>query len=66
VVRMTDAQSQRRTFERVDALRLELDTFAQCIETGAPYPIPFGQMLDGVSATEAIVKSIAEERSIDI
>src|SRR5882672_4240862 len=66
VVRMTDAQSQRRTFERVDALRLELDTFAQCIETGAPYPIPFGQMLDGVSATEAIVKSIGEGRSIDL
>jgi predicted dehydrogenase len=66
VVRMTDAQPRRHTFERVDALRLELEAFAQSIEAGAPYPIPFEQMLDGVSATEAIVRSIGEERAIDL
>ncbi len=66
VVRKTDAQPQRRTFERVDALRAELEAFAQCVETGAPNPIPFEEMLDGVAAFEAIVKSTEQKRSIDL
>lgn len=55
VVRATDAAPRRMTFERVDALRLELDAFAQAVGAGAPGPIPFGQMLDGVAATEAVI-----------
>ena len=66
VVRKTDSPPQRLTFQRVDALRLELEAFAQCIKAGAPYPIPFTQMLEGVAATEAVVKSIEVGRSIDL
>lgn len=58
VVRKSDAPPRRLTFERVDALRLELEAFAHSVETGAPYPIPFGQMLDGVSVLEAITDSL--------
>ena len=66
VLRKPDAPPQRRSFERVDALRLELEAFAECIETGAPYPIPFDQMLDGVAAFEAIVASIGEGRPVEL
>jgi predicted dehydrogenase len=66
VVRRMDTQPQRLAFERVDALRLELEAFAQCVKTGAPYPIPFAQMLAGVAATEAIVKSIEQGSPVDL
>ena len=59
VVRMAGAPAQRRTFGGVDALRLELEAFAHSVTTGAPYPIPFDQMLDGVAALEAITESLA-------
>jgi len=64
VVRMTDASPRRLTFERVDALRLELEAFADAVATGAPYPIPFEQMIDGVAALEATIKSLAAESSV--
>lgn len=64
VVRMTDAPPRRLTFGRVDALRLELEAFANAVTTGAPYPIPFEQMLDGVEALEAITRSLDTERSV--
>ena len=66
VLRMTDTAPRRSTFGRVDALQLQLEAFAESVETGAPYPIPDGQMLDGVAAFEAIVQSIAEGREIDL
>ncbi|MGH7555777.1 MAG: Gfo/Idh/MocA family protein [Longimicrobiales bacterium] len=66
MVRRMDTAPRRLNFERVDSLRLELEAFARAVETGAPYPIPFEQMLDGVSAFEAIVQSIAEARPIDL
>ncbi|HEV2008187.1 MAG TPA: Gfo/Idh/MocA family oxidoreductase [Burkholderiales bacterium] len=64
VVRMTDASARRLTFERVDALRLELEAFADAVATGAPYPIPFEQMIDGVAALEATIKSLAAQSSV--
>ena len=59
VVRTAGGAPQRRTFEGVDALRLELEAFAHSVATGAPYPIPFDHMLDGVAALEAIAESLA-------
>jgi predicted dehydrogenase len=59
VLRMAGAPPQRLTFESVDALRLQLEAFAHSVATGAPYPIPFDQMLDGVAALEAITESLA-------
>jgi predicted dehydrogenase len=64
VVRMAGAPPQRRTFESVDALRLELEAFAHSVATGAPFPIPFDQMLDGVAALEAITESLATGRPV--
>jgi predicted dehydrogenase len=58
VVRATDAAPRRLAFERVDALRLELEAFAGAIAGGPAYPIPLDQMLDGVAALEATVRSL--------
>lgn len=64
VVRMTDASPRRFAFEPVDALRLELEAFADAVETGTPYPIRFEQMMDGVAALEAILKSLEAESPV--
>ncbi len=64
VVRMADASPRRLTFERVDSLRLQLEAFADAVATGAPYPIPFTQMMDTVAAFEATLKSLATERTV--
>jgi predicted dehydrogenase len=66
VVRRPDQAPQRLAFERADALRLELEAFAQAVEGGAPFPVTLQQMLEGVEATEAVVRSIAEKRTIDL
>jgi predicted dehydrogenase len=66
VLRMADSPPRRISLERVDALRLELEAFADSAETGAPYPIPDNEMLAGVSAFEGIVRSIAEKRDITL
>ena len=66
VLRKADAAPKRVTFDPVDALRLELEAFAKCIETGAAYPVSIEQMLDGVALTEAVIRSVAERRTIDL
>jgi predicted dehydrogenase len=66
VLRRPGAPPRRMTFGPVDALRLELEAFAAAVETGAPYPVTPAQMLAGVALTEAIVRSVAESRAIEI
>lgn len=66
VLRMADAPPRRLGFERVDALRLELEAFASSVESGAPYVVSAGQMLDGVAAFEAILRSLAEKRAVTV
>lgn len=58
VIRKNETPPRRLTFERVDALRCELEEFAKAIATGKPYPISFEDMIDAVAATEAIIKSL--------
>lgn len=58
VVRMTGEKPRYLSFEPVDALRIELDAFADAIEGRAPYPIPVTQMVDTVAALEATIKSM--------
>jgi len=66
VLRKPGVAPKRLTLGHVDALRLELEAFAQTVETGVAYAVTPRQMLDGVAATEAIVKSIERGRSIEI
>jgi len=54
----TDASPETMSFEPVDSLRAELDAFADAIARGIPYPITPQQMIDGVAALEASIRSL--------
>lgn len=55
---MTDAQPRHFKFESVDTLHFELEAFADAVSGGKPYPITPQQMIDGVAALEATIRSI--------
>lgn len=50
----------------VSTERLELEAFARAIDGGAPYPIPAGEVLHGVSALEAVATAIGLGTGIDV
>jgi predicted dehydrogenase len=58
VLRKTDAQPRNMRFDPVDSLRLELEAFADAVEGRGAYPITPRQMVDGVAALEATIRSI--------
>ena len=62
VVRKSGAQPERRTFEPVNALRSNLEAFADAVEGRAAYPIAAAQMIDVIAGLEAIVKAIDSDR----
>jgi predicted dehydrogenase len=43
----------------IDATRAALEAFAQAAAGGPAYPIPYDQMIHGVAATEAVIRSAA-------
>ena len=49
-----------------NALKAELEAFAAAIGGGPAYPIPPDQILHGVAAFEAIIRSAAERRSVKV
>jgi predicted dehydrogenase len=57
-IRRTDKEPQHLEFAAVSSLRLELEAFADAVDGRVPYPITPQQMLDGVAALEATVRSI--------
>ena len=58
VLRKSGAPQQRIAFAPVNALRCELEAFADAIEGRAAYPVTATQMVDVIAALEAIVQSI--------
>jgi len=48
------------TFPQADSLAVLLEAFAESVETGKPFPVTTTDMLDVVSAFEAIIRSMAE------
>jgi hypothetical protein len=49
---------ETRTYGQVDSLAVLLEAFGEAIETGTPFPVSTDQMLDTVSAFEAVIASI--------
>lgn len=49
---------ERRVFEPVDSLRLELEAFADAIEGRAPFPIPAADVLRTVATFEAVIRAL--------
>jgi predicted dehydrogenase len=58
VIRKSGAAPQRLSFDPVDALKGELEAFADAVSGRAPYPITPPQMVETVAAFEAIVQSM--------
>jgi predicted dehydrogenase len=54
VLRLTGEKPQRQSYEPVDALRLELDAFADAAAGRVPFPVPPAQMIDTIAALEAM------------
>ncbi len=54
IVRMSGGKVEGRTFEPVNALRANLEAFADAIEGRAEYPISTAQMVDVIAGLEAI------------
>ncbi|HEX9462873.1 MAG TPA: Gfo/Idh/MocA family oxidoreductase [Alphaproteobacteria bacterium] len=58
VLRHSGGKVERSSFEPVDTLRAELDRFADAAAGVAPFYIPTAEMLNTVTAFEAVIKSI--------
>jgi len=58
VLRMTGEKPRHQLFEPVDALRLELDAFADAAAGTVPFPVSTAQMIDTVAALEAMNRAI--------
>jgi len=66
VLRMTGEKLERQAFETVDALRLELDAFADAAAGRAPFPVTTAQMVATVAALEAMNKAMAANAGIHV
>ncbi|MEM8664838.1 MAG: Gfo/Idh/MocA family oxidoreductase [Pseudomonadota bacterium] len=54
------------TYEPVSTERLQLEAFAHSITSGEPYPISLDDVIAGVAAFEAVAKSAAARRWVDV
>jgi predicted dehydrogenase len=58
VLRMSGEPARRIALEPADALRAELEAFADAVEGVAPFPVSPGQMLETVAAFEQVVRAL--------
>jgi len=66
IVRMSGGKIERRTFEPVNALRANLEAFADAIEGRAEYPISTAQMVDVIAGLEAIVAAVGTGKAVEL
>ena len=66
VVARNGEKTQQQSLPQADSLAVLLEAFAMSVKTGKPFPVSVSQMLDVVGAFEAIIRSIAERRSISV
>jgi predicted dehydrogenase len=59
-------QPVTQIYPAVDSLGVLLEAFGDTIETGKPFPVSTAEMLDVAGAFEAIIRSMAENRPINI
>ncbi len=59
-------QPVTQIYPAVDSLGVLLEAFGDTIETGKPFPVSTAEMLDVAGAFEAIIRSMAENRPINV
>lgn len=65
-VRLRGQKPETRNFGDFDAVRAELEAFADAIGGRAPFPIPAEHILHNVAAMEAIFKSAAADATVRV
>lgn len=58
IVALMGEEPQTRSYPDVDSLAVLLESFGEAIETGVPFAVSTAQMLDTVSAFEAVIASM--------
>lgn len=66
LVHRPNARPERIELAPVDALREELEVFADAIEGRAPFPVSGEDMLATVAAFEAVVRALESERTVEL
>jgi len=63
---MSGGKVERRTFDAVNALRANLEAFADAVEGRAAYPIPVAQMINTIAGVEAIVTAMRTGSAVTV
>ncbi|MBM3358246.1 MAG: Gfo/Idh/MocA family oxidoreductase [Betaproteobacteria bacterium] len=58
VVRLRGGKVDARDFPKIDSVRAELDAFADAVAGASPYPITPEEMVNTITAFEAIIRSM--------
>ena len=66
VLHKSNVKPQLITLEPIDALRIELEAFADAIEGRAPFPVPASDMLATVTTFEAVIKALESGETITV
>jgi predicted dehydrogenase len=66
VLRKSGAAPRRLSLDPLDSLRAELEAFADAIDGRAAFPISAGQMLQTVSAFEAVIRSLEKGEPVSL
>ena len=60
------AKPERRTFQPVNGLLQELETFADAIQDGKPFAVSPDDMLQTVTTFEAVVKAVEQGQTVEL
>ena len=66
VLHKSNVKPQLITLEPIDALRIELEAFADAIEGRAPFPVPASDILATVTTFEAVIKALESGETITV
>ena len=65
-VTLRDGSQQTEEFEGSDTVRMALEAWADAVENGVPYRFTASEMLDNMSALEAITESVETGRAVQV
>ncbi len=66
IVQHKDGRRESREFAWEDSVRLNLEAFVAAIETGTDYPFTDAQKIGNIAVLEAISRSVAENRPVEV
>jgi predicted dehydrogenase len=66
LIHRSNAKPERRTFEPVNALLQELESFASAIQDGKSFSVPPDDMLQTVAAFEAVVQAVEAGTTVEV